>query len=79
MSLVRAVIGDREVNVSPEYAEAHGLEVLADEPTHRPDGRTRPETRRGGRPLKPQTTVSTEAAKKAGQPLAADPTPSKEK
>ena len=78
-NLVRAVIGDREVNVSPEYAEAHGLEVL-DEPVRRPDGRLKPEARRDGRPLKPKTTASTEAAKKAGQPTATDnPPSSKEK
>lgn len=77
MSLVRARIGDRSVNVSPEYAEAEGLELL-DEPTHRADGRTRPETTLAGRPLKPKTTVAEAAAKKAGQPTAAN-SPSKEK
>lgn len=76
-NLVRAVIGDREVNVSPEYAESHGLEVL-DESVRRPDGRLKPETRRKGRPVKPQTTVAAAAAKKAGQPLAADNPPSEE-
>lgn len=74
-NLVRAVIGDREVNVSAEYAEAHGLEVL-DESVRRPDGRLKPETRRKGRPVKPQTTVADAAAKKADQPTAADTPPS---
>lgn len=63
-NLVRAVIGDQEINVSPEYAESKGLKVL-DEPTHREDGRVRPATRRGGRPAKPKTSVAVAAEKKA--------------
>ena len=75
-NLVRARIGDRSVNVSPEYAEAKGLEVL-DEPTHLDDGRLREETKANGRPVKPKTSVaSAAAAKKAGQPTAADNPPS---
>lgn len=66
-NLVRAVIGDQEVNVSPEYAEANQLEVL-DEPTHTEYGRQRPQTRRGGRTTKPKTTVASAAAKKAAKP-----------
>lgn len=77
MSLVRARIGDRSVNVSPEYAAAEGFEVL-EEPTHRDDGRARPETTVSGRAVKPKTTVAEAAAKKAGQPTAAN-SPSKEK
>lgn len=78
-NLVRARIGDRAVNVSPEYAEANGLEVL-DEPTHGEDGRIRPETRVDGRPVKPKTSVAEAAAakKKAGQPTAASNPPSEE-
>jgi hypothetical protein len=78
-NLVRAVIGDRAVNVSPEFAESEGLEVL-DEPTHFDDGRLRPETKANGRPLKPTVTVAPVAAgKKAGSSAADDTTPSKEK
>lgn len=78
-NLVRAVIGDREVNVSPEYAKAKGLKVL-DEPTARPDGRLRPTTRRNGRPAKPKTSVAEAAAKKAAESAEVSPTdpPSKE-
>ena len=81
--LVRAVVGDQEVNVGRAYAEAKGLKVL-DEPTHRPDGRPRPETRRGGRPNKPRQGIETTvakaaAAKKAESSAAHDNPPSKEK
>lgn len=62
--LVRARIGGFEKNVGRAYAEAHGLEVL-DEPTHDRGGAPRPTTRKGGRPVKPKTTVSHEADKKA--------------
>jgi len=55
--LVRARIGDREVNVGRTYAESNHLEIL-NEPTHLDDGTPRPETRAGGRPVKPQTTVA---------------------
>lgn len=71
MPLVRAVIGEREVNVGEAYAAAHELEVL-DEPTRNPDGSPRPETRRGGRPLKPAVSVAEAAAKKAA-PVATTP------
>lgn len=63
MSLVRVRANGREFNVGAAYAEANGLEVL-DEPTHR-GGFARPVTRTGGRKVKPKTTVSAEAAKKA--------------
>lgn len=62
--LVRVRIGDVEKNVGRAFAEVHDLKVL-DEPTHSPDGRPREETRAGGRPRKPKTTVATAAAKKA--------------
>lgn len=77
MALVRALIGRRSVNVSPEYAEAKGLEVL-DEPTHLDDGRVRPETTATGRPIKPKTTVAAAAAKKAAKPTATPNPPSEE-
>jgi hypothetical protein len=81
--LVRAVIGDREVNVSAAYAVKHDLQVL-DEPTHRDDGRPRPETRRGGRPNKPKTSVAKKAAAKKAEPAqesgpSADDNPPSEK
>lgn len=75
MALVRALIGNRSVNVSPEYAKAHDLEVL-DEPTHLDDGRVRPETTATGRPIKPKTTVADATAKKAGKPTAESNPPS---
>ena len=78
--LVRAVFGDQEVNVSPAFAEAKGLKVL-DEPTHRRDGRQRPATRSGGRPVKPKTTVAKAAGEKAAKSAEVSPTdpPSKNK
>lgn len=76
--LVRAVIGDQELNVGRAYAEKKRLKVL-DEPTHRPDGRPRPATRRGGRPDKPKTTVDEAAAKKRGTSKAAKKTSSSKK
>lgn len=77
MALVRALIGDRSVNVSPEYAESYSLELL-DEPTHLDDGRVRPECTAAGRPIKPKVTVADAAAKKAGQPTAKSTPPSSE-
>lgn len=62
--LVRVRVGDREFNVGAAYASAKKLEVLKDEATHLDDGTPRPETARGGRPVKPKTSVSAEAAKK---------------
>ena len=61
--LVRVVIGDVEKNVGRGFAEAKGLKVL-DEPTHTGDGRPRPATRLGGRPVKPKTSVAKKAAAK---------------
>lgn len=78
--LVRAVIGDQEVTVSAAYAAAHDLEVV-DQPTHRADGRAVPATRRGGRPVKPKTSVAKQAAAKKAAAKSADSaesTPSKE-
>lgn len=72
-NLVRAVIGDSEVNVSPEYAEAHGLEVL-DESIYTDDGRLRPTTRRGGRPVKPRTSVADATKEKAAKSADVSPT-----
>lgn len=75
-NLVRAVIGDQEVNVSPEYAESNELEVL-DEPTHI-GRRQRPQTRANSRPMKPKTTVADAAAKKAAKSADTSNPPSKE-
>lgn len=78
MPLVRALIGDQQVNVSPEYAESQRLELLLDEPTHNPDGSVRESTRSNGRPIKPKTTAADAAAKKqAAQPSAETPEESK--
>lgn len=61
--LVRVRDNDVEFNTTRALAKKRDYEVL-DEPTHRPDGRPRPTTRRDSRPVKPRTTVSAEAAKK---------------
>ena len=61
--LVRVVIGDVEKNVGRGFAKAKGLTVL-NEPTHTGDGRPRPATRSGGRPVKKKTSVAKEAAAK---------------
>lgn len=61
--LVRVRVGDREFNVGATYAESNDLTVL-DEPTHLDDGTPRPETARGGRPVKQKTTVAEAAGKK---------------
>lgn len=63
--LVRVRVGDREFNVGRTYAESNELEVLKDEPTHLDDGTPRPETARGGRPVKPTVSVAEAAASKA--------------
>lgn len=65
--LVRYDLGD-EYEITPRgraFAETHGLEVL-DEPAVGRDGAVKPTQRirkRSGRPAKPKTTVSDEAAK----------------
>ncbi len=70
--LVRVRVGDREFNVGRTDAERRGLNVL-DEPTHTKSGNPRPETRAGGRPDKPKTTVAKQAAgKQAGTPATTD-------
>lgn len=64
--LVRVLVNDQETNVSAAWAEARGLKVLADEATHNGDGTVRRPTRKGGRAMKPKTTVTESAtAKKA--------------
>ncbi|MGH3349308.1 MAG: hypothetical protein ACRDPS_01485 [Nocardioides sp.] len=63
--LVRVRVGDREFNVGAAYAKAKKLEVLKDEATHLADGSPRPETARGGRPVKPTVSVAEAAASKA--------------
>lgn len=71
-NLVRAVIGNQEVNVSPEYAESKGLEVL-EESAYREDGQIRPATRRGGRRAKPKTSVAEKASEKKAAAKSAEP------
>lgn len=81
--LVRAVIGDQEVNVSAAYAQTHDLTVL-DEPTRREDGRRISATRRGGRRAKPKmsvdeaSTAKKKAAAKSAETAETDNPPSKE-
>jgi len=73
--LVRVRANDVEFNASRALAEKRRWEVL-DESTHRPDGRPRPTTRREGRPVKPKTSVSVEAAKKKAAVIDSEPAPS---
>jgi hypothetical protein len=63
---VRARLKDgRETNLSPFFARRLEAEVL-DEPTTRPDGSARPDTRASGRKVKPKTSVDeASTAKKA--------------
>jgi hypothetical protein len=63
-----------EATVSRDYAESAGLKVL-DAPATNSRGVPLSATRKGGRPLKPSTTVATEAAKKATK-KSATPAPS---
>lgn len=62
--LVRVRIDKFEKNVGATFAESKGLDVVDDEPTHRPDGWPRGTTRTGGRRVKTQTTVAKKAAEK---------------
>lgn len=64
----------RQKNMSRALAEAaDNVEILEGEPTHKRDGSPLPITFDSGRPIKPTTTVSNEAAKKAApQPERAD-------
>lgn len=64
--LVRVRVGDREYNAGRSDAERRGLTILDDEPTHTRAGNPRPETRVGGREVKPKTTVAKRAAAKKG-------------
>lgn len=72
--LVRVRVGDREFNVGAAYAVAKKLEVLADEPTHLDDGTPRSETRAGGRPVKPKTSVAEAAEQKTAAVIEPAPT-----
>lgn len=65
-----------EVTLSRDYAENAGLQAL-DAPATNSRGVPLSATRKGGRPLKPSTTVATEAAKKATE-KSATPAPSDE-
>lgn len=59
--LVRVRLDGVEKNVGRSFAEANKLEVL-DESPYRGDGRPRPTTRKGGRPMKPKTSVAKQVA-----------------
>lgn len=63
--LVRVRVNGYEHNVGRAYAVAHDLEIL-DEPARDRLGYPRPTSRKGGRKVKPKTTVNEAAeAKKA--------------
>lgn len=60
-------------NMGRAHAEASdNVEILAGEPVRRGDGSLLGETFGSGRPVKPTTTVSNEAAKKKAAPAASD-------
>lgn len=71
--LVRVRLGDIEKNMGRALAESAGVEIL-DEPTHKGDGSLRGETRSGGRPVKPKTTVADSATGKKAAAVAATDT-----
>lgn len=75
--MVRVRVGDREFNVGRTYAESNELEVLKDEPTHLDDGTPRPETARGGRPVKPTVSVAEAAASKKAAVIDSESAPTK--
>lgn len=75
--LVRVRVGDREFNVGATYAESNELEVLEDEATHLDDGTPRPETARGGRQLKPKTSVTEAAEQKKAAVIDSESAPTK--
>ena len=62
--LVRVRIGDQENTVTRNAAIAADWEILPDESSYDAAGRVRGATRKGGRPMKPRTTVAKEAAAK---------------
>lgn len=63
--LVRARLENgNEKSVGREFAALVELEVL-DESPYNGDGTVRPETRKGGRQVKPKTTVAKKASAKA--------------
>lgn len=71
--LVRVRLNGVEKNVGKAFAEAHKLDVL-DEPTHGRDGQPRRDTRAGGRPVKPKTSVAKKAAEKQAAVIESAPT-----
>lgn len=62
--LVRVRVGDIEKNMGRSLAEASSDVTVLDEPVRNPNGSLRRETRSGGRPVKPKTTVAKKAAAK---------------
>jgi hypothetical protein len=84
MALVRVRIKSgnkvRLKNMGRALAEASdNVEILEGEPTHKRDGSLLPMTFESGRPLKPQTSVADEAAKKKPAAEAAGDDTTKEK
>lgn len=61
-----------EATFSRAYAESEGLKVI-DSPATNSRGLPLPATRKGGRPVKPATTVSKEAAKKTARKTSETP------
>lgn len=66
-----------EATLSRSYAESRGLSVI-DSPATNSRGLPLPASRKGGRRIKPATTVNKEAAKKATAKKSAIPAPSDE-
>lgn len=64
VELVRVRVGDIEKNMSKALAESSKDVEILDEPVRDPSGRLRGETRTGGRPVKPRTSVAKKAAEK---------------
>lgn len=68
--LVRVRVDGVEKNLGRAYAEStDGVEIL-DEPVRNRDGSMRAETRAGGCPAKPRTTVAKKAAAKKKKAVA---------
>lgn len=70
--LVRVRLNGVEMNLGKAHAESLKDAEILDEPTVNPDGSLRGETRIGGRPVKPKTTVAKKAAEKKAVTASAD-------